>query len=70
MAERYLDIWKHQQLAPNQLTLLLDEHNVSDIIDGCYHNRTLYEIFALDNEYHLRDLKSKHQEVGRYCLRD
>uniref|UniRef100_A0A914USE2 Uncharacterized protein n=1 Tax=Plectus sambesii TaxID=2011161 RepID=A0A914USE2_9BILA len=64
LMERYLDVWKAKH-GRDDVTLLLDEHNLTDIIRGCAQNRTLYDIFDLDKKYHLNDLKKQKEEAYR-----
>lgn len=62
LGERMLDAWRSKQTAEN-LSPLLNQMSLSDIIRSCTRNETLYEIFAMDNKYHLYDLREYGREL-------
>ncbi|VDM95870.1 unnamed protein product [Thelazia callipaeda] len=62
LSERMLDVWRGKQVAED-LSPLINQLSLADMIRSCERNETLYHIFAMDKKYHLYDLREYGQEL-------
>ncbi|KAK6111378.1 Prominin family protein [Brugia pahangi] len=62
LSERIFDVWRSKQIEQN-LSPLMNQLSLSNVIRSCMRNETLYHIFAMDNKYHLYDLRQYGKEL-------
>ncbi|KAM3725309.1 Prominin-like protein [Dirofilaria immitis] len=62
LSERLFDAWRSKQIEED-LSPLMNQLSLANVIRSCMRNETLYEIFAMDNKYHLYDLRDYGKEL-------
>ncbi|EJW80377.1 hypothetical protein WUBG_08714, partial [Wuchereria bancrofti] len=62
LSERILDAWRSKQIEQD-LSPLMNQLSLANVIRSCMRNETLYHIFAMDNKYHLYDLRQYGKEL-------
>ncbi|VIO87677.1 Uncharacterized protein BM_BM3187 [Brugia malayi] len=62
LSERIFDVWRSKQIEQD-LSPLMNQLSLSNVIRSCMRNETLYHIFAMDNKYHLYDLRQYGKEL-------
>uniref|UniRef100_A0A0R3S523 Prominin-like protein n=1 Tax=Elaeophora elaphi TaxID=1147741 RepID=A0A0R3S523_9BILA len=62
LSERMFDAWRSKQIEED-LSPLLNQLSLANVIRSCMRNETLYHIFAMDNKYHLYDLRQYGKEL-------
>uniref|UniRef100_A0A915PRA3 Prominin-like protein n=1 Tax=Setaria digitata TaxID=48799 RepID=A0A915PRA3_9BILA len=61
-SERLFDAWRSKQIEED-LSPLMNQLSLANVIRSCMRNETLYQIFAMDNKYHLYDLREYGKEL-------
>uniref|UniRef100_A0A1I7VGL4 Prominin-like protein n=1 Tax=Loa loa TaxID=7209 RepID=A0A1I7VGL4_LOALO len=61
-SERMFDAWRNKQIEED-LSPLMNQLSLANVIRSCMRNETLYHIFAMDNKYHLYDLRQYGKEL-------
>ncbi|CAG9540191.1 unnamed protein product [Cercopithifilaria johnstoni] len=62
LSERMLDAWRSKQIEED-LSPLMNQLSLANVIRSCMRNETLYNIFAMDSKYHLYDLRQYGKEL-------
>ncbi|VDM96361.1 unnamed protein product, partial [Onchocerca ochengi] len=62
LSERMFDAWRSKQIEED-LSPLMNQLSLANVIRSCMRNETLYQIFAMDNKYHLYDLREYGKEL-------
>lgn len=62
LSERMFDAWRSKQIEED-LSPLMNQLSLANVIRSCMRNETLYHIFAMDNKYHLYDLRQYGKEL-------
>lgn len=61
-SERIFDAWRSKQIEED-LSPVLNQLSLANVIKSCARNETLYHIFAMDKKYHLYDLRQYGKEL-------
>ncbi|GMT35933.1 hypothetical protein PFISCL1PPCAC_27230, partial [Pristionchus fissidentatus] len=61
LGDRYIDLFTREQ--PSELSKMLSDRSLAEVIRGCARNETFYQIFDLDSLYHLNQLESHEQQA-------